>query len=46
MIWCIAALVLFVLEMFSGTFYMLVVSASLLNSGYYHRTCLAKETSA
>ena len=28
MIWCIAALVLFVLEMFSGTFYLLVISAS------------------
>lgn len=33
MIWCIAALVLFVLEMFSGTFYMLVISASLLSAG-------------
>ncbi|WP_239324040.1 NfeD family protein [Snodgrassella gandavensis] len=33
MIWCIVALILFVLEMFSGTFYLLVISASLLSAG-------------
>ncbi|PIT13979.1 NfeD family protein [Snodgrassella alvi] len=33
MIWCIAALILFVLEMFSGTFYLLVISASLMSAG-------------
>ncbi|PIT16790.1 NfeD family protein [Snodgrassella alvi] len=33
MIWCIVALLLFVLEMFSGTFYLLVISASLLSAG-------------
>lgn len=33
MIWCILALVLFVLEMFSGTFYLLVISASFLSAG-------------
>jgi membrane protein implicated in regulation of membrane protease activity len=33
MIWFIVALILFVLEMFSGTFYLLVISASLLSAG-------------
>lgn len=33
MIWCILALALFVIEMFSGTFYLLVISASFLSAG-------------
>ena len=32
MVWCIIALVLFVLEMFTGTFYLLIISASMFSA--------------
>ncbi|KES12415.1 NfeD-like protein, partial [Snodgrassella alvi SCGC AB-598-O02] len=33
MVWCISALLLFLVELFSGTFYLLVISAAMLSSG-------------
>jgi membrane protein implicated in regulation of membrane protease activity len=32
MVWCIIALVLFILEMFTGTFYLLIISASFFSA--------------
>lgn len=33
MVWCISALLLFLVELISGTFYLLVISAAMLSSG-------------